>query len=127
MNPNAKDVSKSPKSSPKLWKLLHTIPQVHLHKGRGFEEEPLKLPRYALDCFVLAKVCRQMFSMIKDNLPEEKWEYVFPIKPGSLACNTIINASTIESDLLNLNLRFYHETRNFNNKNFAKPVLGLGD
>ena len=35
----------------------------------GFEDEPMKLPQYALDYFVLAKVCRQFFSIIKDNLP----------------------------------------------------------
>ena len=85
------------------------------------------MPRYALDYFVLAKVCGQMFSVIKDNLPEGKWESVFPIKLGSLACNTMINASMIESDLLNLNLRFYHERMKFDNKSIIKLVLGLGD
>ena len=24
----------------------------------GFEEEPMKLPRYALDCFIIVEVCR---------------------------------------------------------------------
>ena len=40
----------------------------YLRKGR-FEEVPTKLPRYALDYFILVKICKQLFSIIKDNLP----------------------------------------------------------
>ena len=42
----------------------------HLRIG-GFDEEPVKLHRYALDYFVIAEVCRQLFLVIKDNLPQE--------------------------------------------------------
>ena len=65
--------------------------------------------------------------MIKDNLPKGKWESMFPIKKGSIAFKTMINALAIGSDMLNLNLGFYHERRSFDNKNFAKLVLSLGD
>jgi hypothetical protein len=37
----------------------------------GFDDEPLRLPRYALDCFILAELCRQLFSVIKDNFPQK--------------------------------------------------------
>ena len=61
-----------------------------------------------------------MFFVMNDNLHGGKWEYLFPIKLGLMACNNMINASTIGSDLLNLNLGFYHEMRSFDNKNFFK-------
>ena len=65
----------------------------------GFEDESVKLPCYALDCLVLVEVCRQLFLLIKDNLPQENWELVFPIKLGSLTCSNMINASIIGSNL----------------------------
>ena len=91
----------------------------------GFEEEPLKLPRYALDCFVLAEICRQSFIVIKDKLPQENWETTFPIKLGSLVCNSMINASIIGSNLLGFNFGSYHSQRNFDSKGYAMQVLGL--
>lgn len=62
------------------------FPRFSYIKIWGFEEEPLRLLRYVLDYFFLAEVCRNFFSMIQDNLPEGKWESLFPIKLGSLAC-----------------------------------------
>ena len=91
----------------------------------GFDDEPMKLPWYALDCFVLAKLCRQLFSIIKDNLPKEDWETTFPIKLSSLVCNNMDNASIIGSNLLGFNLGFYHNMRNFDSKGYATQVLGL--
>lgn len=67
---------------------------------RGFEDEPMKLPRYALDYFILAKVCRQLFLVINNNLPQENWESVFPIKFGSLNYSSMINASAIGCNFL---------------------------
>lgn len=101
------------------------FPRFTYLRVEGFEDEPVKLPRYALDCFILAELCRQIFSIIKDNLPRENWEMVFPIKLGSLVCNSINNASIIGSNLLGFNLSFYHSRRNFNSKRYATLTLGL--
>ena len=91
----------------------------------GFDDEPTKLSRYALDCFVLVELCRQLFSIVKDNLPQQDWEIAFPIKLGSLVCNNMDNASIIRSNLLGFNLGFYHSRRNFDSKGYAAQVLGL--
>ena len=80
---------------------------------------------YALDFFMLAEVCRKMSSIIKKNLPEEKWESIFPIKVGSLTCKSMIDASKIANDLLNFNLKFYDERRGFDNKSFVRLTLSL--
>ena len=91
----------------------------------GFEDELVKLPRYALDCFVLAKLCRQLFSVIKDNLPQESWESIFPIKLNSLTCNNMINALVIGSNLLGFGFGSYQGRRDFDSKEFVAHVLGL--
>lgn len=93
----------------------------------GFKEEPIKLPRYALDYFMIAEICRKIFSVIQDNLPEEKWESIFPIKLGSLAYTTMINALEIECDLLKFNLGFYKGRRDFDNKRFLMLVPSIKD
>ena len=85
----------------------------------GFGDEPMKLPRYAVDYFVLAKICRKLFSVIKYNLPLEDWETTFPIKLGSLVCNSMTNASIIGSNLLEFNFGSYHSRRNFDSKGYA--------
>ena len=63
--------------------------------------------------------------MIKDNLPQEKWESIFPIRLGHLACNNMITSSMIESNLLNFNLRFCQGMRDFDRKYFVAKVLSL--
>ena len=85
----------------------------------------LKFPWYALDYFVLAEICSQFFSIIKDNLPQENWETNFHIKLGSLVRSSMTNASIIGSNLLGLNFGSYHRKRNFNNKGYAVQILGL--
>lgn len=90
-----------------------------------FEEEPVRLPRYALDCFILAELCRQLSAVIKDNLPQDKWETVFPIKLHSLVCNNMNDVSIIGSNLLGFNLGFYRSRRNFDSKGYAALTLGL--
>ena len=91
----------------------------------GFDDEPTKLPQYALDCFALAELCRQLFSIIKDKLPQQDWETTFPVKLGSLVCNKMDNAFIIGSNLLGFNLGFYHSKRNFDSKGYAAQVLSL--
>jgi hypothetical protein len=49
----------------------------------------------------------------------------FPIKLGSLVCNSMNNASIIGSNLLGFNLNFYHSRRNFDSKGYAAQTLGL--
>ena len=98
----------------------------YLRKG-GFEDEPMKLPRYALDCFILAEICRRLFSIIKDNLPQENWESMCPFKLGSLVCSSMINASIIGSYLLRFGLGSYKGRRNFDSKGFVVQVLHLKD
>ena len=90
-----------------------------------FEEELVKLPRYALDFFVLAKVCRQLFLVIKDNLPQENWESIFPIKLNPLTCSSIINATVIGSNLLGFSFGSYQGRKDFDRKGFVAQVLGL--
>ena len=67
----------------------------------------MKILWYALDCFIIAKICRKLFSMIKDNVPQEKWESIFPIKINHLACSNMINASVIGSNFLIFNHGYY--------------------
>lgn len=91
----------------------------------GFKEEPVRLSRYALECFIIAKICRQLFLMIKDNLPQEKWESVFPIKLGYSTYSNMINASVVGSNLLSFNFGSYRGRRNFDSKGFAAKILSL--
>ena len=49
----------------------------------------------------------------------------FPIKLGTFVCSNMDNASIIGSDLLGLNLGFYHSRRNFDSKGHATQTLGL--
>lgn len=65
-----------PRISQEAQRLIQTFGIFFIHFPKftylsigGFEEELVKLPRYDLDCFVIAKICRQLFPVIKDNLP----------------------------------------------------------
>ena len=91
----------------------------------GFEEEPMKLPCYALDCFVLAEVCRQLFSVIKDNFLQEKWKSIFPNKLSPLTYSSMINAAVIGSNFLGFSFESYQGRSDFNSKGFVAQVLGL--
>lgn len=115
-----------PKLSPKAQRLIQPYGSYFIHfpwftylRIGGFKEEPTKFPWYALDCFVLAEICRQLFSVLKDNLPQEDWEIAFPIKLGLLVCNRITNSSLIGSNFLGFNYGFYHSRRSFDNKGYA--------
>ena len=119
-----------PKISPEAQRLVQKygsyfiqFPRFTYPRIGGFE--PMKLPWYAMDYFFLAKLYKQLFSIVKDNLPQEDWETTFPIKLGSLVCNNMDNASIIGSNLLGLNLGFYHSRRNFDSKGYAAKILGL--
>ena len=66
-----------PRLSLEAKKLIHNhgsyfiqFPKFTYLRVGGFEDKKMKLPRYALDCFILAKLCRQIFSIIKENLPQ---------------------------------------------------------
>ena len=63
--------------------------------------------------------------MIKDNLPQEKWESIFPIKLGHLTCNSVINALVIRSNLLSLNFGSYKGRRDVDNNGFTTKVLSV--
>ena len=91
----------------------------------GFEEEPTKLPRYALDYFILVEICRKFFSITEDNSPQEDWEMAFPIKLGSLVCSSMTNASIIGINFLGFNFGSYHSRRNFDSKGYVVQILGL--
>ena len=38
---------------------------------RGFDDEPVQLPRYALDCFILVEVSRKLVTIINNFSIEE--------------------------------------------------------
>lgn len=90
----------------------------------GFEEEPFKLPHFCSNCFVLAKICRQLTSVIKKAQPRDKWEGHFPIQLGVLSCSSIYDALSIGADLRNFNFSLYLERKGFDNKGFSRS-LGL--
>lgn len=101
------------------------FPRFTYFKIGGFDDEPMKLPQYALDCFVLAELCRQLFSVVKDNLPKQNWKLLFPVKLGPFVCSSMDNASIIGSNMLGFNLGFYHGRRDFDSKGYATQTLGL--
>ncbi len=68
---------------------------------------------------------RQLFSVVKDNLPKQNWKLIFHIKLSSFVCSSMDNASIIGSDLLGFNLGFYHRRMDFDSKGYATETLGL--
>jgi hypothetical protein len=101
------------------------LPKFTYLRVGGFEDEPLNLSLYALDCFILAELCRKLFSVVKDNLPQEDWESIFPIKLNSLVCSSMVNASVIGTNLLGFGFGSFQGRRKFDSKGFAIHVLGL--
>jgi len=49
----------------------------------GFEEEPLKLPRFSLDCFILAEVYHQLVVVTLNFFPKDKRDNLFPVRIGT--------------------------------------------
>lgn len=89
-----------------------------------FEEEPFNLPHFCSDCFILAKICKQLTYVIKKEQPRDKWEGHFPIQLGKLSYSSMSNALSIGADLRNFNVSLYPERKGFDNKGFSRS-LGL--
>lgn len=92
----------------------------------GFEEEPMKLPRYAFDCFVLAELCRKLAHVIKKYADLSDREALFPLELGSFSCKSFVDAASVGVDLKNFNFGFYQARNSFDNKLFVAQTFKLG-
>lgn len=73
----------------------------------GFEDEPFKLPKYALDSYVLLEVCRQLAHVDKKLGMKSESEAIFPVELGYYSCKTISDALNLELELKKMNLQPY--------------------
>lgn len=66
---------------------------------RGFGEEPLRLPRFSMDFFILVEICWQLVVVTKKFMLEDKLDSLLPMKLGNLSCKSLEDAMNIGSDL----------------------------
>ena len=73
----------------------------------GFDEEPLRLPRFSPDSFILAKVLHQLALVTIKFLPKEKQDSLFPVRIGNLSCKNLEDVMNIGTDLCAFDFKFY--------------------
>lgn len=86
---------------------------------------PIKLPKYALDYFVLVELCHQLAHVSKMYSPKNVIDISFLIELGSCECKLVSNTLNLKVDLFKFNFQFYKYRLNFDNKEFSRNHLLL--
>lgn len=95
--------------------------------GGGFEGEPLKLPRYSFDSYVLIKVSRWLAHIDKKLVTKGKSEVVFPIELDYYSCKSVSDALNLELEFKKMNLQPYISRWKFDNRGYAVENLNVDD
>ena len=85
----------------------------------GFDKEPLRLPKFALECFILVKVCHQLAIVTMKFLPEDQKDRLFLVRIGNLSCKNLEDVVNVGIDLCAFDIKFYRVGQGFDNKGFA--------
>ena len=101
------------------------FPKVHILINRRIQRRTSEITPECFRLFIIVEICRQLFLIIKDNLPQKGWESIFPIKLGYLTYSNMINTQVVGGNLHIFNFGSYQGRRNFDNKGFAAKILGL--
>lgn len=91
----------------------------------GFEDEPFRLPKYALDSYVLLEVSRHLAHVDKRFGMKSESEAIFPVELGHYSCQTVSDALNLELELKKMNLPPYVAWQGFNNKEYAVKHLNV--
>lgn len=83
------------------------FPQFTFVRVGVFESEPMKLPRYALDQFVLIEICRLLGHIDKKTVGKKDSRVSFPVDLGHYICKTLSDELNLEIYFKKLNLKYY--------------------
>ena len=86
--------------SPESQKLIQSFGNLYIQfpkftylRIEGFDEEPLCLPKFVVECFVLVEVARQLIGVKNKFSIEEASNVIFPLKLGKLTCRSMEDAT----------------------------------
>lgn len=89
----------------------------------GFEEAPLKLPRFPSDYIVFLEVCRQMVVVNVKYLNMGKKGYTVSLSTPHFSCKTNGTAKAMEIILEKLHFQSLSSRNSFDNKGYVKHNL----
>lgn len=91
----------------------------------GFQGEPFRLPRYALDSYVLIEVSSQLAYI--DKRSGGKSRVVFQVELGYYSCRSVLDALNIELEFKKFNLQLFVARNKFDSRRFAIENLNVDD